>query len=230
MRILRNTFELPGSIWPPFAGGTGLGIYLDGFGSSVQVDSNLFVLGPTEHLMMFINGGRDSSFTRNVVRPLNDTMQRVVGEGPVVQVNNKGCGSTAACDFCMRQSPGFMGSGLLIQAEFLKRVPFNSSAVWKRRFPKLASMFQDKPCQAAGNLVADNVVCYPPALIKVRRSRVVLFTAVLLTLILIESYRPSLLARASATRARRRRRSTRRSTRWRATTASTRRSARSRGN
>ena len=155
----------PGSIWP---GGDHSAIYADDFGSSAQIDSNVFMVGHGMHLLFFLNMGRDFSFTRNIIAPINASLQRVVSpNGPVAQVHNKGCGGATdtACDACFNaaNAPGWRHGNVWLQLLF--DMPFNSSAVWKRTFPKLASLWSDKPCQASGSLIADNVVCYPPPMV-----------------------------------------------------------------
>jgi hypothetical protein len=55
MKILRNRWELPGSIW---GGGDHSAIYADDFGSSADVDSNVFLVG---------HGPKDTYLLRNFV-------------------------------------------------------------------------------------------------------------------------------------------------------------------
>ena len=131
----------PGSIWPV---GDHSAIYADDFGSSAQIDSNVFMVGHGMHLLFFLNMGRDFSFTRNVIAPINASLQRVVSpNGPVAQVHNKGCGGATdtACDACFNaaNAPGWRHGNVWLQLLF--DMPFNSSAVWKRTFPKLASLW-----------------------------------------------------------------------------------------
>ena len=165
MKILRNVWELPGSIW---GGGDHSAIYADDFGSSADIAENHFLVGNGMHLLFFANMGRDFTFTRNIIAPLNATMQHTVASGanmPVAQVHNKGCASVPACDACLtmvQKVPGLPWRHGNVYAQFLFDIPFNTSAVWKETFPKLASLPTDRPCQASGNVIADNIICYPP--------------------------------------------------------------------
>ena len=162
--VLRNRWQLPGSIW---GGGDHSAIYADDFASSAKVELNTFLVGHGMHLLFFANMGRDFHFTRNVIAPLNGTLQHVVGgDMPVAQVHNKGCASGGACDSCftMIQKGTHWRHGN-VYAQFLFDVPFNTSAIWEAAFPRLASLLEDRPCQASGNVVADNIVCYPPSMV-----------------------------------------------------------------
>ena len=88
------------------------------------------------HLLFFANMGRDFSFTRNVIAPLNQSMQKIISGGadaPVAQVHNKGCAGAAdtACDACLTTSTP--ASRLHwrhgnVYGQFLFDVPFNTSA------------------------------------------------------------------------------------------------------
>ena len=144
MRISGCTFTLPGPMWAVANGARG--VYADDFGSSVDIVGNTFNLGAKVKMVFFSNGGRDHSFVNNVVRPL--APNAVHGVTPTVHVNNH-CGG--ACTDCLYAQP---------YRSFLQRVPYNTSAIWKRTFPRLASMTHYKPCEAAGITIANNTVCF----------------------------------------------------------------------
>lgn len=150
MTISGCTFVLPGPIWEIDVNC----IYADDFGSSVDISRNRFFLGQKVRNAFFSNGGRDHSFTNNILSPLAPNSS-VNGSSPVVLLNDK-CKAEQlpACSYCL-SDPRYAAPDL-----FLHRVPWNTSAVWERRFPRMARFLTDKPCQAAGTLVANNTVCF----------------------------------------------------------------------
>jgi hypothetical protein len=150
MRISGCTFTLPGPIWEIDVNC----IYADDFGSSVDISHNKFYLGQKVRNVFFSNGGRDHSFTNNELFPLQPN-STVNGSSPVVRLNDKCKGAQLpGCNYCL-SDPRYAAPDL-----FLRRVPWNTSAVWRSTFPRMASFLTDKPCQAAGTLVANNSVCF----------------------------------------------------------------------
>ena len=153
MKIENTTFSLPGPMWNMSWGANA--IYADDFGSAVSILRNTFELGARMPIVFESNQGRDHQFIGNVIKPLPpNTAAGGPGGTPHVNIGNSGCaGAPTRCDTCM-------ASAAALQAQFLSRVPFNTSAVWKAAFPKLANLWQNKPCEAAGITVADNIMCF----------------------------------------------------------------------
>jgi hypothetical protein len=144
MRISGCNFSLPGPMWDMSWGANG--IYADDFSSSVDVVGNTFNLGAKMRMVFFSNGGRDHSFVDNVVRPLAPNTAH--GVTPVARLNSNCHGP---CTDCIYSQP---------YRSFLQRVPYNTSAIWEKTFPRLASMMWHKPCEGAGNTIVNNTVCF----------------------------------------------------------------------
>ena len=129
--------------------------YADDFGSSVSMTANTFWLGHGMSWAFAGNQGRDHHFVGNVIRPLPPSTNQ--SRTPGVQIGNRGCGGADVngynCTGCMR-------STCAMQASFLKRVPFNTSAAWKRAFPQMYDFWEAKPCEAGGTIIKDNVICF----------------------------------------------------------------------
>ena len=110
-------------------------IYLDDMGSSFYIADNIFDGVGT---VLELGGGRDTSFVRNFVNRSSNTP---------VHFDNRGQGW---------DKRGCQPGGL--PYEFLKRVPYNTSAAWAK-YSHLANILSDEPCAPKYNDISNNVMC-----------------------------------------------------------------------
>jgi hypothetical protein len=155
MEIHNCTFELPGTMWTESWSFINA-VYADDFGSSVSMTANTFWLGHGMSWVFAGNQGRDHHFVGNVIRPLPPSTNQ--SRTPGAQIGNHGCGGGADVDGY--NCTGCMRTTCALQASFLKRVPFNTSAAWKRTFPRMYDFWETKPCEAGGTIIKDNVICF----------------------------------------------------------------------
>jgi len=119
-------------------GGDVQAVYLDDSFSGVTVENCSFTNISRAFLL---GGGRDNRFTNN--RVVNTT-----SKSPPVHFDDRDEGwAKAAC------RPG----GILY--ELLARVPYNTSAVWRREYPLLAGILTDSPCLPKYNRIENNTFC-----------------------------------------------------------------------
>ena len=83
-----------------------------------------------------LGGGRHNEFVSNVIN----------GTGGTVHFDARGGGGSGCCK--PSEAP-FM---------FLDRVPYNSSAAWKK-YPGLADILEDSPCAPKHNVISNNLLC-----------------------------------------------------------------------
>jgi hypothetical protein len=117
------------SIW-----GSVSAIYLDDQLSSVRIDSCVF-----DHhtgMLLELGGGRHNSFVNNIIN----------GSGGSIHFDARGGGGSA----CVKPDG--------MPYKFLARVPYNTSAAWKK-YPGLADILQDQPCEPKHNRIAGNILC-----------------------------------------------------------------------
>lgn len=134
--ISRNTWSRISTIFtedtrPPHA------VYLDDFMSGITMTENVF---DGISSVLFINGGRNNVFERNLV---NNSPEESVHLRNLAEVWWAHC------------QPG------TLPWDFLNRVPFNASAVWKK-YPNMADLLDDDPCMPKHNVLSNNVMCNGP--------------------------------------------------------------------
>ena len=87
---------------------------------------------------MLLGGGRHNDFIGNVIKQSSIRQP--------IAVDSRGGGGTSCCT-----------KGRL-PYDFLSRVPFNTSAVWKK-YPDLADVLNDDPCTPKHNRISNNLLC-----------------------------------------------------------------------
>ena len=133
--ILNTTFSNLSSIFPKAHGQTSA-VYLDDQLSSVNIEGNRFE--DIDGRVMALGGGRHNRFVRNVVK------QSAPTQG--ISMDARGGGGSKC-----------VGDGRL-PFSFLSRVPYNTSSAWAK-YPGLADILSDDPCEPKHNVISDNVLC-----------------------------------------------------------------------
>jgi hypothetical protein len=117
-------------------------VYLDDMISGFTITNNVFI---NISRALLLGGGQDTVFAGNTITG--------VANSNAVDFDNRGQGWDSAA--CSTNPPGEM-------VLFLNRVPYNTSAVWISRFPRLATILVGGlQCMPRFNTIADNAYCSP---------------------------------------------------------------------
>jgi len=87
---------------------------------------------------MLLGGGRHNEFIGNLIKQSTETQS--------IGVDARGGLGTKCC------------SAGRLPYEFLFRVPYNTSAAWKK-YPDLAGILEDEPCTPKHNRISNNILC-----------------------------------------------------------------------
>merc|ERR1712113_750124 len=100
-----------------------MGVYLDDQLSSLNIEGCRF--DQIDGRVLELGGGRQNTFVNNIIKQSSHTQS--------ISMDIRGGGGTKCCK-----------EGAL-PFSFLSRVPYNSSAAW-RKYPHLADILADDPC------------------------------------------------------------------------------------